>query len=76
LFDKSFDILLTFQVKRTSRCSDKALSLNQHWFSPSTPHAGFNGWTLYSIPFTNNDNPLPFQLHVYTLPSFFNCLQR
>jgi len=43
---------LTFQVKRTSRCSDKALSLDDYWFSTSTPHAGFNGWTLHSIPFS------------------------
>jgi len=60
LFDKIFDILLTIQVKRTSRCSDEALSLRYHWFSTSTPHAIFNGWTLHSIPFTNNNNLFPF----------------
>jgi len=72
LFDKPFDILLTIQVKRTGGSSDKALSLRHHWFSTSAPHAGFNGWTLHSIPFTNNDNPFPFQLHLYILPRFSN----
>jgi len=60
LFDKIFNILLTIQVKRTSRCSDEALSLRHHWFSTSTPHTSFNGWTLHPIPFTNNNNLFPF----------------
>jgi hypothetical protein len=60
LFDKLFDSLLTIQVKRTSCCSDKALSLHDHWFSTSILYAGFDGWTLHSIPFTNDDDLFPF----------------
>jgi hypothetical protein len=67
LFDKPFDTLLTLQVKRTRSCSDKALGLRYYRFGTGTPHAVFNGWTLHSIPFTNNDNLFPFQLHLYLL---------
>jgi hypothetical protein len=73
LFDKPFDTLLTFQVKRTCSCSDKALGLRYYWFGTSTLHTVFNGWTLHSIPFTDNDNLFPFQLHLCLLPSFSNC---
>ncbi len=60
LFDKFFDSLLTFQVKRTGGCSDKALGLCYHRLSTGTPDTGLNGWTLHSIPFANNDDLFPF----------------
>ena len=67
LFDKILDTLLTLQVKRARSCSDKALGLRYYWFGTSALHTVFNGWTLHSIPFTNNDNLFPFQLHLYLL---------
>jgi hypothetical protein len=67
LLDNFPDTLLTLQVKCTGGCSDKALSLNQQWFSPGTLNTGGNGWTLHSITFTNNNNLFPFKFHLYIL---------
>ena len=64
LLNDLFDTLLTLQVKCTSRCSNKTLGLNQQWFSPSTFHTIRNGLALYSIPFAQNNNFFPFQLHL------------
>jgi len=70
LFDKILNNLLTFQVKRTRSRSDKALGLRYYRFGTSALNTFFNGWTLYSITFTNNDNLFPFQLHLCLLLVF------
>jgi len=59
LVNNTFDTLLTLRVKCTSGGSDKALSLDQQWFSPRTFHTGSNGWALYSITLANNNDPFP-----------------
>jgi hypothetical protein len=60
MVDGLLNILLTIQVKGASSSSDKALGLNEHGFSPGTPHAGLNRWTLNAISFADDDDFLPF----------------
>jgi len=59
LVDDLLDTLLTLRVKCTGSSSDKALSLNQQWFSPGTLHTGSDGWPLHSITLADNDDPFP-----------------
>jgi len=59
LVNNTFDTLLTLRVKCTGGGSDKALSLDQQWFSPRTFHTGSNGWALYSITLANNNDLFP-----------------
>ena len=67
LVNDLLNILLTLRVKCTGGGSDKALCLHQQWFCPGTLHALGNSRALHSIAFANNNDPLPFQFHLYLL---------
>jgi hypothetical protein len=62
-----FNCFLTFQVKCSGCCSDKALGLGENRLSPGTADAGFDSGTLDTVPFTDNDNLFSFQFHISSL---------
>jgi hypothetical protein len=65
-FNVPFDALLTIQVKRSGRSSDEALGLDHDWLGACTLEAGFDGRTLHSIPFADNNYLFAFQIHCAT----------
>lgn len=67
LFRSLLDTFLTLQVKGTCRCSHKALGLDQHGIGSCTLHTLSNGGALHTIPFSQDDNLFPSQLHVKSL---------
>ena len=66
LIGRLFYEFLTFLVKCAGSRSDETLGLGQHRLTPCAPHTGFDGRSLDTVPFTNDNDFLPFKIHIHS----------
>ncbi len=65
LFSDFLDILLTIQVKGTCCGSDETLCLSHDRLCPRALDTRLNGGPLDPIPLSDDNDFLPFQLHIH-----------